>query len=331
VAELSQRTNQFNLTDIRRRPGEIEALRQMYQILVIHVRDRFGDYGLVGSLFFRCVSSWIEVDTFVLSCRVLGRGVEHRVVKELGRIARQAGMKSIILRYRATPRSGPAREFLESSFDQFRAPSGDNYNSTADMVFTIPVDYAEGLRTQLPERTVAKKSVLPAEAMREAETGGSANWHEEAYRLSNLRDLVEEIRRSALGERRTRGAYTAPRTPTESSLSRIWAEVLGIEDISMDDDLLQLGADSLQAVRAISRIAAVLGVELPLTAVFDAPTVEKLAIAVEGGNSARSAHDELAAFAQNLRHNIEEMSDAEVLAGLADLERELNSESAMNS
>jgi acyl carrier protein len=107
--------------------------------------------------------------------------------------------------------------------------------------------------------------------------------------------------------------------------------VLGIEDISMDDDLLQLGADSLQAVRAISRIAAVLGVELPLTAVFDAPTVEKLAIAVEGGNSARSAHDELAAFAQNLRHNIEEMSDAEVLAGLADLERELNSESAMNS
>ena len=50
----------------------------------VEVRDRFGDYGLVGVMIFGCADQALTVDTFLLSCRVLGRGVEHQMLNYSG-------------------------------------------------------------------------------------------------------------------------------------------------------------------------------------------------------------------------------------------------------
>jgi amino acid adenylation domain-containing protein/non-ribosomal peptide synthase protein (TIGR01720 family) len=71
--------------------------------------------------------------------------------------------------------------------------------------------------------------------------------------------------------------YVAPRTPTEQALAEIWAEVLDLDRVGVEDDFFALGGDSVQGVRALSRIRAALGVELSARAVFDAPTVARLA------------------------------------------------------
>src|SRR6266567_7164962 len=75
--------------------------------------------------------------------------------------------------------------------------------------------------------------------------------------------------------------YLAPRTPVEEVVANIWAEVLRLSQVGADDNFFALGGHSLLATQVVSRLRRVLGVELPLRMMFEAPTVEKLAEKIE--------------------------------------------------
>jgi len=76
-----------------------------------------------------------------------------------------------------------------------------------------------------------------------------------------------------------------PFAPPDSELTRelagIWAEVLGVTEVGIDDDFFELGGDSLRAARIVARVTRHLRLELPMTALFDAPTVAGMAQFVE--------------------------------------------------
>jgi FkbH-like protein len=97
VAQLINKTNQFNLTTRRRTAGEVANLctDPTVRVLAWRVADRFGDYGLVGVLVLRRAGDVIDLDTFLMSCRVLGRGVERAVVAAVADYARLEGASRI--------------------------------------------------------------------------------------------------------------------------------------------------------------------------------------------------------------------------------------------
>lgn len=107
-----------------------------------------------------------------------------------------------------------------------------------------------------------------------------------------------------------RVAYAAPQTPTEQAIAQIWSELLGIEEIGAHDSFLELGGDSLLAVRLISRLRDVFNQDLPLRVIFEAATVAELAKAIEP----QSDEDgELAEIMSMLEQLSEEDAERELL------------------
>src|SRR5271170_261328 len=76
--------------------------------------------------------------------------------------------------------------------------------------------------------------------------------------------------------------YRAPGSPTEEILAGIYAQVLGLERVGVDDSFFDLGGDSLSAMRVVAAINAGLDAGLAVRAVFDAPTVARLAARMGG-------------------------------------------------
>jgi FkbH-like protein len=115
ISELSWRVNQLNVGSPRRSAAEVaRACGERLEGRVVHVQDRFGDYGLVGCVLFAAHREALRVDTFLLSCRALGRRVEHRMLEALVELCRERGLLRVEIPFERTPRNGPALELLRS-------------------------------------------------------------------------------------------------------------------------------------------------------------------------------------------------------------------------
>lgn len=108
VVQLVNKTNQFNLTT--RRHGADTVRRMVDDPAWIHLTarlaDRFADHGLVAVVLARVDDDAVDVDTFVMSCRVIGRGLETLLIEELAAVARDRGLGRIRGHYVPTDRNG---------------------------------------------------------------------------------------------------------------------------------------------------------------------------------------------------------------------------------
>lgn len=113
VAQLSQRSNQFNLRTIRYTDSEIESLGKddRYACFTFTLEDRFGDNGLICVVILQKMDKeTLFIDTWFMSCRVLKRGMEYFTLNNLVAYARQNGFKRIIGEYIPTQKNGMVRE-----------------------------------------------------------------------------------------------------------------------------------------------------------------------------------------------------------------------------
>ena len=259
AAQLTLRTNQFNFTTIRREEADLQALLSggRHEIRTVRVRDRFGDYGLVGLLIAERGDREWTLDTFLLSCRVLGRGAEHRIMAQLGEMAVAAGAESVRLRVETTKRNRPARNFVES---------------------IIPADLARAderaFECEIPAPLLAAVKFEPATTgevvVQEERSAASA----QAIDVTHLRQREEQIRRAAFelssgaalraaAEGRSAGApgdVARPSSPIAgqsrdsheiaTTVQKAFADALRVpvEQVAQLDHLEALGCDSLKIV-----------------------------------------------------------------------------------
>ena len=101
--------------------------------------------------------------------------------------------------------------------------------------------------------------------------------------LAGRLELVGEWREGETTTGEAAAETAAPRTPAEELLERIWAEVFGRQRVGIDQDLFELGGDSLRATQLLARVQEAFGVDLPLDALFAAPTIAGLAAVLETG------------------------------------------------
>jgi acyl carrier protein len=107
-----------------------------------------------------------------------------------------------------------------------------------------------------------------------------------------------------------RVAYSAPSTETEITIAQLWRELLGLKEIGVHDNFLELGGDSLMATRLISRMKDVFHQDLPVRLVFEASTVAELARAVDGAKAEtmETATEEV----EEMMKMLEQLSEEEV-------------------
>tara|TARA_B110001454_G_scaffold15210_2_gene13638 strand:- start:16631 stop:18376 length:1746 start_codon:yes stop_codon:yes gene_type:complete len=117
ISQLTLKTNQFNLTTRRYQENEIKELsyNSKFEVGCAQVLDKFGDNGITGVyIISKNQKSWI-IDTFLLSCRIMGRGVEDAILSKILTNAKQNGVEEIKAEFIPTAKNKPAENFLENS------------------------------------------------------------------------------------------------------------------------------------------------------------------------------------------------------------------------
>lgn len=123
AAQLTQKTNQFNLTTTRYSEAELAARMAdpEWLAMTVGVRDRFGDNGIVGVMMACAVEDRLDIDTFLLSCRVIGRTVESAMLASLCDAARERGLKKLTGRVVPTEKNVPVRDlFAKHGFSKLQ-------------------------------------------------------------------------------------------------------------------------------------------------------------------------------------------------------------------
>ena len=116
ITSLINRTNQFNLTTRRYTQSEVEQMSkrpERFLIYGLRVTDRFGDEGIVGVAIVRKEEQRWIIDSFLLSCRVIGRKIETALLAKIVEDAQKSGVSHVVGEYVPTSKNEPARSFYE--------------------------------------------------------------------------------------------------------------------------------------------------------------------------------------------------------------------------
>ena len=288
IAQITERTTQFNTTGLRLSVGEAHGLlgSSTKRCMLVDVSDRFGDYGKSGLLVIERSDLCWKVNCFALSCRVLGRDVEYRVLQMLAAEAKAAGATGLAFEFRQSARNAVAQRFLQ----ELRGFADLPQPVDASNVFSLVQLWQAFERRQQAQRTAMQPiEVEPAPLSTPVSIADGPDLGEARRRFYRLvtkqfgsaDDIVSRLGTSVVRTRYASPEYVAPRTPIEEVLVSVWAEVLKLDRVGVHDNFFDLGGHSLMATRVIARLRETLQVELPLRALFEAPSVYELVGRIE--------------------------------------------------
>jgi FkbH-like protein len=149
VAQLTQKTNQFNLTTRRYTEQQIQEMAACpnWRVWSLQVTDRYADNGLVGVAISRVEGDLCEIDTFLMSCRVIGRTVETALLAKLAEDARERGARLLQGWFLPTKKNAPAQDFYRDHgfVESMRTAEGARF--TLDLT-QATIAMPEWIRTQ---------------------------------------------------------------------------------------------------------------------------------------------------------------------------------------
>ncbi len=283
ASELTLRTNQFHAAPTRWEAGALQAWaggERDPRGFIVGVKDRFGDYGQCGLVRWEPSDdrARVTVETFLLSCRAMGRGVEHAMLRELAVRVKGDGVSRIGIRYIRMGKNQPAVDWLESLPGEWQEDEGEGRIRVLSVAEAAAVEIAEE-QSAAPANN--DEQALARVASTRADRSAGGRLYERIAREMNQATLIVDRVRATVGVgttvRRVQ-ATVPPETRTEVAVHEIWQEVLGLSanDFGVTDDFFLVGGHSLKAVQMLSRFdRAGLG-EVSLARFFADPTIRGL-------------------------------------------------------
>jgi len=306
ISQLTFRTNQFNFTGRKRDENEIRKISadNRYECFQVTVTDRFGDYGLTG-VIISDIRNGYTTDTFLLSCRVLGKGVEHAVVKFLGERARHSKSEFLTIDFIKSPKNIPAENFLTANFRDFKEVTDKEVTR-----FRIPAEIAVGFKFD-PDSDIPVTSQENDDAQRSPATISHYTERNAFFSMIIDRYLTVE---GILSEFSASGATVSPGNnmtaattgSTEDIVMRVWQQVLNNNNFTPDDNFFDIGGHSVLIPQIVIDLKKSYNIEIKIVDIFQYPTVRKLAAFIAGsvpeiihlrkqersqGSEAGSSHD----------------------------------------
>ena len=115
VTQLVNKTNQFNVTTIRYSEEDIHSLadHEDSDVLTVHMADKYGEQGLVSVIILRYEKSEAAIDSFLMSCRVMGRNAELEIMHQVKQLLEKKGKNTIKAKYIKTAKNKPVEELFD--------------------------------------------------------------------------------------------------------------------------------------------------------------------------------------------------------------------------
>lgn len=292
IIQLSQRTNQFNSLGTSYSESELQrAISQGLKTLSVEVRDCFGDYGLVGVIMCRKNAVSLSVEAFYLSCRVLGRGVEHGIISQLGSLAQAAGLNSIRLVYRESVSNQPFGRFVNSLGGLTERSMGHEISIFLKTEDALRVTFSPPEATvHKQERPTTPVGLVPARNNHDKRSMIGA-LSKLPHTLVNIKELQAFADYFASANRKvaTNADFAAPQNELEQQIALTWASVLGIVRVSRDENFFEAGGNSLRFMQLAARLSEKFGRNIEITELFQFPTISSLATYLRRNASERPA------------------------------------------
>ncbi len=278
TAQMTQRTNQFNVSTIRRSEQQIQELLMQTDMhcWFVEVEDRFGYYGITGEVFAKQVDDTLFIDTFLLSCRVLGRNIEDAVVDALLRYCLEHGINQLATYYYATSKNQIVKEFLERTnwlpgveAEDYISYTLDVQKAATKQAHQVDIYY----NTPLPHRQDAiavsiESSPIQTEMHKldnvepTSRSTPALQWHNALVNDQNSRHrayyapiehssevLLLQLPVSTVAVVDRTQLYIAPRNALEMKLCQLWSSVLEGVEVGIDDSFFAIGGNSLRAIK----------------------------------------------------------------------------------
>jgi FkbH-like protein len=252
IAQLINKSNQFNVTTKRYTETQVAGMQAdpTYFTLQVRLSDTFGDNGMISVVICRRVTKeqW-EIDSWLMSCRVLGRRVENMVLLAVIEQAKKEGVRKLIGTYIPTDRNRLVQEhYPKLGFQVVRTEGGvSTYELDVDsaVVQSAPMTVKHVGTTptqqtsQPPDREIHPVTEVPASA---------------SVRPQHI-------------------SHVGASNEVESALVQIWTDVLDRENVGVEDDFFEIGGDSLQAVRVMFEIEKKFRQQFDISTLMSHPTI----------------------------------------------------------
>jgi FkbH-like protein len=302
VAQLTQRTNQMNFTTIRRTVAELTRFCRADRCgcFTVRVADRFGDYGLVGAVLYQVASRTLHVDTFLLSCRALGRRVEKQMLQHLVQLAKLQNCERIQIPFQRTEKNQPAWDLVRSLQPQSgRLAHSDGLAHTDELTQTdglpaqalsvaLSLDEFELALTRIPDLLGVDTEVMPRSDFTErSSTEGSQSLPSAARsesdrvawiatELADVASILQRIADHAQPRPELDTSYVSPQSELQTKVAQLCCRVMNLDRIGMDDPLKSLGLSSLQVVLILGQLHSQFSTSITITELFSLPTLREI-------------------------------------------------------